>query len=157
MEKSELLQKMSQSRSQFEALIAKFSDEQMLRPVLPGGWTVKDALAHIAWWARRAHLVTTAVVKGNEPEYSLDESDVDGVNLRAFQENRLRPLTDIRAEEADSYRNLWALVESLSPDDLNNPDRFAWTKGSPLSVVVEWNTFGHYEEHLSDLRKALVE
>ena len=49
MNKSDLLQNVSQSRAGFEALLAQFSDEQMLRPVLPGGWTVKDALAHIAW------------------------------------------------------------------------------------------------------------
>jgi len=155
MEKSELLQKMSQSRGEFEAVIAQFSDEQMLRPVLPGGWTVKDALAHIAWWARRAQQVASVVVNAGEPEYSLEESDVDGINLRAYQENALRPLSDVRSEEAEAYRALRALTESLDDDDLSDSSRFAWTKGLPLSVVVEWNTFGHYEEHLPDLRKAL--
>ena len=75
MNKLELLEKVAQSRADFESLIAQFSDEQMLQPVLPGGWTVKDFLAHIAWWARRAHIVISAVINGLEPEYSLDESN----------------------------------------------------------------------------------
>jgi hypothetical protein len=155
MNKTELLTKVSQSRAEFEALMAQFSDEQMLQPVLPGGWTVKDALAHIAWWARRGYIVINAVVAGLEPEYSLDESDVDSVNQNTYETNRLRPLADVRREEAEAYQALFALVESLQDDELSDSSRFAWTKGKPLSVVVEWNTFAHYDEHRLDLRRVL--
>jgi hypothetical protein len=155
MNKTELLAKVTQSRAEFDALMAQFSNEQMLQPVLPGGWTAKDALAHIAWWARRGYIVTNAVIAGLEPEYSLDESDVDNVNRNTYETNRLRPLADLRREEADAYKVLLALVESLPDDDLSDPTKFSWTKGKPLSVVVEWNTFAHYEEHMPDLRKAL--
>lgn len=155
MNKTELLAKVSQSRTEFEALIARFSEDQMLQPMLPGGWTPKDALAHIAWWARRGYTVISAVIDGLEPEYSLEENDVDNVNRNTYETNRLRPLADVRHEESESYRALLAFVESLPNDDLSNPSKFAWTKGKPLSVVVEWNTFAHYDEHMPDLRKAL--
>ena len=155
MKKTELLTKVSQSRAEFEALVAQFSDEQMLQPVLPGGWTVKDALAHIAWWARRGYIVISAVVNGLEPEYSLDESDVDNVNRTTYETNRLRPLTDVRREEAEAYHALFVLVESLPDNELSDPSKYAWTNGKPLSVVVEWNTFAHYDEHIPDLRRAL--
>lgn len=156
MNKTELLAKVSQSRAEFEALMAQFGDEQMLQPILPGGWTPKDALAHIAWWARRGYIVISAVIDGLEPEYSLDESDVDNVNCNTYETNRLRPLADARREEAEAYQALFTLVESLPDDDkLSDPTKFAWTKGKPLSVVVEWNTFAHYDEHMPDLRKAV--
>ncbi len=137
--------------------MAQFSDEQMLQPVLPGGWTAKDALAHIAWWARRGFIVISAVIDGLEPEYSLDESDVDNVNRNTYEANRLRPLAEVRSEEAESYHALLALIEKLPDQDLSDPAKFTWTRGKPLSVVVEWNTFAHYEEHMPDLRKALQE
>jgi hypothetical protein len=155
MNKTELLAKVSQSRAEFEALVGQFSDEQLLQPVLPGGWTVKDALAHIAWWARRAYIVINAVTDGLEPEYSLDESDVDNVNRNTYEANRLRPLADVRRDEAECYHALLALVEGLPDDVLSDPSKFAWTKGHPLSVVVEWNTFAHYDEHMPDLRRVL--
>ena len=155
MNKTELLAKVTQSRAEFDALMAQFSDEQMLQSMLPGGWTAKDVLAHIAWWARRGHIVISAVITGLEPEYSLDESDVDNVNRNTYETNRLRPLADLRHEEIRAYRDLLTLVESLPDDFLSNPSKFAWTKGRPLSLVVEWNTFAHYEEHMPDLRKAL--
>jgi hypothetical protein len=157
MNKTELLAKVTQSRSEFEALVSQFSDEQMLQPMLPGGWTVKDALAHVAWWARRGYIVITAVVDGLEPAYSLDESDVDNVNRNTYETNRLRPLDEIRREEVEAYRALLALVESLPDDDLSDPSKFAWTKGKPLSVVVEWNTFAHYDEHIPDLCRVLTQ
>jgi len=156
MDKSELIQKMTESRAEFEGLIAQFDDERMLRPVLPGNWTVKDVLAHMAWWARRAQLVISAVLAGQEPVYSLDEKDLDNVNRKIYEDNRLLSLADVRREEAESYRALFALVESLSADDLGNSSKFAWMNGAPLSVLAEWNTFGHYDEHFADLRKALV-
>jgi hypothetical protein len=155
MNKPELLERVTRSRAEFEALMAKFSDELLLRPVLPGGWTAKDALAHVAWWQRRGLVVINAVVNGLEPEYSLDESDVDNVNRNTYETNRLRPIADVRREETESYRALMALVESLPDDDLSNPAKFAWTQGKPLSVLVEWNTFAHYDEHMPDLQKAL--
>jgi len=155
MDKAELLAKVAQSRAEFEALLAQLSDEQMLQPGLPGGWTPKDALAHIAWWARRAHIVISAVVSGQEPEYSLDESDVDNVNRQTYEKNRLCLLAEVRQEEAESFRALVALVESTPENDLSEPFRFAWTKGNPLNVLVAWNTFDHYNEHIPDLRKML--
>jgi hypothetical protein len=155
MNKTELLTKVSQSRAEFETMMAQFSDEQMLQPVLPGGWTPKDALAHMAWWARRGYIVINAVVDGLEPEYSLDESDVDNVNRNTYETNRLRPLDEVQREEAEAYCTLLALAESLPDEVLSDPNKFAWTQGKPLSVVVEWNTFAHYDEHLPDLRQAL--
>jgi hypothetical protein len=155
MKKAELLEKVRVSRAEFEALLAQFTDGQMLQSVLPGNWSPKDALAHVAWWERRAHVVISAVINGREPEYSLDESDVDNVNRQTYQANRLRPLAEIRSEEIAAYRALVALAESLSDNDLTNPEKFAWTKGKSLSVLIEWNTFAHYDEHMPDLQKVL--
>jgi hypothetical protein len=155
MNKTELLEKVRVSRAEFEALMSRFTAEQLLEPATPDHWSPKDALAHIAWWERRAHVVISAVLAGRAPEYSLDESDVDNVNRQTFEANRLRALTEIRSEEAAAYQALVALAESLSDDDLTNPDKFAWTQGKPLSVLVEWNTFAHYDEHMPDLRKML--
>jgi hypothetical protein len=157
MKKTELLAKIAQSRAEFEALLARFTDEQLLQPVLPGNWSPKDALAHVAWWERRGHAVINAVINGRAPEYSLDESDVDNVNRQTYEANRLRTLVDIRREEIEAFRALLALTESLSDDDLDNSTKFAWTKGKPLSVLVEWNTFAHYDEHMPDLRDRLTQ
>ncbi len=155
MKKTELLEKVVKSRLEFEALMSQFTDEQMFQPVLPGSWSPKDALAHIAWWEHRAHVVISAILAGRAPEYSIDESDVDNRNRQTYEENRLRPLAEIRSEEAAAYRALLALAESLSDNELDNPGRFAMTEGRPLSVLVEWNTFAHYDEHRPDLQKML--
>ena len=156
MKKAELLQKVVRSRAEFEALMSRFTDEQMLQPALPGNWSPKDALAHMAWWERRAHVVVSAILTGRAPEYSIDESDVDNRNRQTYEENRPRPLAEIRNEEAVAYQALLALAESLSDNELDNPGRFAMTEGRPLSVLVEWNTFAHYDEHMPDLRKMLL-
>jgi len=114
-------------------------------------------LAHIASWARHTRQVIEAVIDGQEPVYLFDESNLNAINRQIYEENHLLSLADIRSQEAESYQALLALIEHLSSDDLDNSSKFTWMKGSPLSVLVEWNTFGHYEEHMPDLRRVLVE
>jgi hypothetical protein len=77
------------------------------------------------------------------------------LNFHTYEANGLRPLNEVRCEEAESYQALLALVENLPNIDWDDPAKFSWTKGKPLSVVVEWNTFAHYDEHMPDLRQVL--
>ncbi len=155
MTKSELLEKVRISRAEFESVMMQFSETQMLEPGLPGGWTPKDALAHIAWWERRAYSVISTVLGGGLPEYSVEEEDVDSFNRSTYENNLKRPLGEISAEEASAFRLLLIQLESMSESDLFDTQKFSWTKGRPLATLAEWNTFGHYEEHLPDLLKML--
>ena len=152
MNKADLLTQIRASRQQLEATLAQISDEQMVAADMPGGWSAKDALAHIAWWEKYAVNTYHTLRRGDTPASVIEEQTVDELNARVFAENRARNLADVRREESEVYQDLLALVENAPEEDLFNPQQFAWTEGQPFVDWIKNNTYGHYEEHLDDLR-----
>ena len=60
-----------------------------------------------------------------------------------------------RREEKDAYQKLLSAAESATEADLFDPHRFAWMKGQPLAEWIINNTYGHYDEHLTDVLRWL--
>ena len=50
MKRTELLAAVENGWNEWQALLATLTPEQMVEPVLPGGWSVKDAIAHIGFY-----------------------------------------------------------------------------------------------------------
>jgi len=48
--RDELLQRIREEREALERAVARVPAEKMTEPLLEGGWSVKDVLAHIAAW-----------------------------------------------------------------------------------------------------------
>jgi len=77
----------------------------------------------------------------------------DERNEIVYQQNRERPLQEIRSEEQQAYANLLAAAQTLSDDDLNDPHHFQ-------RMPEEWvpwrifagNSFKHYQDHMPALR-----
>jgi hypothetical protein len=152
MNRAELLEQIHAGRKQLEDALAQFGDAEMLVAALPSGWTIKDMLAHLGWWERRIVSAYATLARGEMPDPESDAVPVDDLNARVFAQNHNRPLAEVRRDEGEAYGAILALAENAPEDDLFNPNRFAWTAGR---AFVEWigdNTYGHYDEHLPDLR-----
>ena len=148
MNQAELLVRIRSGRSQFESALAPFSDDQVLAPILHGGWSLKDLIAHLGFWEQHTALRFSALLRGVEPP---DEAlTQDEPNARAYAQNQHKPLAEVRLQEQTAYEQLLLLVENAAGDDLFNPQRFVWTEGKPFAEWIEGNTYGHYEEHLAD-------
>ncbi len=152
MDRVTFLDRIYASRTSLEALLNKLAPEQMTQPALPGDLTAKDLLAHIGWWEQRALEIYTDSVAGKQLSYYISNEEVDAVNARVVEQYRPRSLDEVRAFERGVFTKLIAAIESADEADLFEGDRFAWTEGRPLADYIEWNTFGHYEEHLVDLQ-----
>jgi uncharacterized protein (TIGR03083 family) len=153
MNKIELLEKVTTSRAELEEAIAALSDERLDRPTLAGGWSGKVILAHMAWWEGRVARIFEGLRSGQElTGADFGEPDVDEINRCIETVSRGRALTGVRREEAEAYASLLAQVQAASEDELFNPHCFAWTKDRPLATWVEWDTWGHYEEHIPAFR-----
>jgi hypothetical protein len=154
MNKGELLERVRLSRAEWEEAIAGLSDVQIEQPILPGGWSVKIVLAHLAWWERRLATIFATLRAGKPaqgPEF--EKFEVDDVNNRVAAESRGRALTVVRGEEAAAFADLLVQIEDSSPQELFVVEHFSWNGGVSLATRVEWDTYGHYEEHLADIRK----
>ena len=153
MDKRELLEKMRTGRAEWEASLAALDDEQLEQANLDGGWSPKIILAHVAWWSWRVGRIFTVLRCGGDTSLpELVQPDVDTQNARIAGESRGLALATVRQAEAAAYAVLLAQVEAASAEELFDPQHFPWTEGRALFNWVEWDTYGHYEEHLPALR-----
>jgi uncharacterized protein DUF1706 len=149
MDKQALLAEMRAGRARLEAVLTDMTDDQMAEPV-NGDWTRTDILAHIEAWERRTNRLL-AILRG-EREFDADEpGDVDAFNAWSFERNRGRGLAEVRASEADAWREIVALVESADEAELTDSTRFEFLAGTPFTRTVLENTSEHYTDHLDQL------
>lgn len=99
-----------------------------------GEWSVKDVMAHMAYWDDRAVQVADTLAAGNEVE-PIDWQEVN------TQEAALRSswtLDESRDEMHAAHERLLQAVD-------RNPDL-------PIDLLAG-NTTEHYEEHAADIRE----
>jgi len=148
MNKAELLANIRSGRQQLDVTLTRLSEEQMLVPALHGGWTIKDLIAHFGFWEERIVTLYGQLSRGEEP--AANEPPLDELNARAYAQNQVKTLDEVRRAERAAYTQLLAITVNASDDDLFNPQRFAWTQDRPFAEWIANNTYGHYEEHQAD-------
>ena len=146
--RSELLAMVRSAHADWEALLREIPPAWLTEPGLPGGWSVKDVIAHITWGEREAlGLMAARALVGSDLWRLTD----DERNAIVFQQNRHRDLDDVLAESREIFTRYLEALEALSEEDLNDPRRFA---GMPL----DWRPWRvlydphHYQHHAADIR-----
>jgi uncharacterized protein (TIGR03083 family) len=145
---SDLLAEIRAARADWDALIASVPREGLTEPGLPGGWTIKDVLAHIAWGEREAvGLVRARALVGSD----LWRLSDDECNAIVYEQNSGRPLDEVLAESSRVHADYVAALESLTDEELNDPAHF---NGMP-ATWRPWRTVHdphHYPQHAADIR-----
>jgi hypothetical protein len=147
------------------AAIAPLTAEQMIAPVLGAdGWSVKDVLAHLAFWDRRllyaAGLEEWPAAAGGAPvslrfpppiaDIPYAEGWLEAVNTRIQVMNRDRSLGDVLAEFDATRARLLAVVAGLSPHDVFDPEGLSAPLGEPFAPML-LGAYEHYDEHAEEL------
>ena len=152
MNKSELLDRTRSERQALDDVFAQLTEDEVCAPVLDGGRSMKDQLAHIAAWERR---VITAINTGRTgetppwPEPGYMPWDTDKLNERDFTANRDRPLADVLAEARRTFDEFTALVASFS--DAEIAGELPYTPGLKLESILRGHGDQHYREHLDQI------
>ncbi|HNB51255.1 MAG TPA: ClbS/DfsB family four-helix bundle protein [Anaerolineales bacterium] len=158
MNKTELIEKISQSHDDFLELLEPFSEEEMVAPSLPDGWSIKDVLVHLMLWEAELIRLLFQAQQGRVPQTALisDEPD-ETINARWYAQHKDHDLEQA-LKDFDLIRDQTIRrVEAFSDTDLTNPRRFRWLDGKPLWQWVLSSTAEHEEEHAPNLRKLISE
>ena len=154
--KSELLDRITAERARLDALLEPLNSEQLAQPGVEGHLSIKDLLAHIAWWERRMLTVLAFAARGERPPSLTreDEGDawLDRVNAEVFAQYHGRSLDQVRTEYRQSFQDTIAAIQGYSEAELFDPEGLGRTIGRPALDVIAGNTYGHYEEHISSIR-----
>ncbi|MBD0328164.1 MAG: ClbS/DfsB family four-helix bundle protein [Pyrinomonadaceae bacterium] len=149
-----LVRELEAERTRWETLLAQVGQARLTEPILPGGWSFKDLIAHLTAWQRQSVARLEAALRDQTPpppEWGNawdEEADLEAINDWIFQQNRDRPLDQVLAEWRHIFQRVIDLTRALPEDRLYDPTRFEWMEGEPL-IMIPANSFGHYhDEHL---------
>ena len=156
--RAEVLEKMQRDYTVFEALLARFNEEQFTAPGAVGDWLLKDTLAHIATWQRRGVERLEAVRLHKEPNTPIIRTPEESAHFTEghYQANRERSLAEIWEDFRSSYQQLLAGVAALDEQTLLERGRFTWMDGEALWTGPVLYTCEHYAEHTVDIEQWLA-
>lgn len=147
MAKGTFLTLMRTSAAAFEALVESLSEEQLTTPGVTGSWSVKDHLAHLAWWQQRllTQVQGQSAERTAEPVDPLQGLSVDEINERVYQQQKDRALAEVWNDLHVVSAALIAQVETMSEEGINSPLTSLGNHPAPFWVLG--NTYVHYHEH----------
>ncbi|MGH2562492.1 MAG: DinB family protein [Thermomicrobiales bacterium] len=150
MTKPRFLEVLLSERERWDALLIEVGEGRMTEVTLPGGWSVKDVVAHIAWSEREmVGVMRERALVGSD----LWNEEQDERNRIVYEENRKRPLAEVLTEARAVYRDFLECVKHLDDDDLHDPGRYLgmppdWTPWKVLAGCCYW----HYADHSAEVR-----
>ena len=160
MNKTTLLDNMQRGYAALEAILTPLNEDQVTTAGVNGDWSIKDILAHIATWQRILVERLQAANRGEKPTTLLDpyvnEAEIDRLNAQFYEESKGRPFAQVLADFRTSYRQIVEIVQTISDEELNDPQRFAWMRGEPLWRVIPGDTYAHYSEHIGSIQEWLA-
>jgi hypothetical protein len=136
--------------TELELLVSRLSVAQMNQPGAVGSWSVKDVLAHIAFWERYAADIVRAARCSETPQ--LDAEDLtESRNASVVAQYYLTSLGAVIARWHAAREDLLDQIAHLSEADLNDPDRFPWSQGYTLLSRIAANSYKHEREHIEQI------
>jgi hypothetical protein len=151
MDSTELAALIRATSTELELLIARLTVAEMNQPGAVGVWSVKDVLAHIAFWERYAVRVLKAARCGETPEFDVEDS-TESRNASVVAQYYLTPMGAVIAGWHEAREELLEQIVGLSEADLNDPDRYAWNEGRSLLDRISANSYAHEREHIDQIR-----
>ena len=125
----------------FEAAVLAVPRDRLEEASLPGAWSVKDVLWHVAHWWEDCADTLELLHTGTFSEW---DGDTDAENVRVLAEGRTMTLEDVELRSAKIRERMLRAWDALTTDDPRAAENFAA------------ETTEHYEEHLEQIR-ALAE
>jgi hypothetical protein len=151
---ADLCTRIEASFERFLQAIAPLQEDALLEPRLPGGWSIKDVLAHLAWWDQwLLYTIPLSDQPGaaRRPPPLFDQIPADGqwadrMNTQVYEFNRTRALPEIQAEFEAARGAVLQLVQSVSDADVFDADGLSARIGQPVAPLL-LGIYEHYEEH----------
>ena len=146
--KADIERELLHAWQELASAVDSFSEAEMEQAGVIEGWSVKDLLGHIAFWADKAAADLQAVAGGREDEVATPGSEkaVDEWNERERQSRAGRPLAEIREEWLESFQKAMDALAGFPADRLQEK-----VKGATVLDRFAGDTYEHYREHFGDV------
>jgi hypothetical protein len=153
--KSDFLDQIKSTHRELEIILAKFPLPCLEEAGQYDDWTVRDIIAHIAWYEiEMVNMLKQRALAGSD----WWDLPLEQRNTAIFAACRDATALSVIKNESSAYQSLLELLEALDETALNDPPTFAGmpAEWQPWSVIAS-NTYEHYLDHFSQLQACLAE
>jgi hypothetical protein len=151
MDKPTFLEMLKTNRAELESALAQVDDARMLEPGVSGEMSVKDLLAHIAWYEREMVGILQQQALAGSEWWILSSADRNTAILDRY---RSQSLAEVRQAAQQAYADLLRTLETVDDAALNSA---AWFREMPVEWIpwqlIADNSCEHYLQHVNDIRK----
>lgn len=163
MTKDQLLEQITTDRRQLERYLFYFERDQhgefsasrrlKIKPAdleshpIYQDWSINDLLAHLSGWERFFLEWFDHQKYGKTcSNFSADASwdDEDAINQLIFSRSENKTFEEVLEDFWSTHQQIVALIDSLSEEELFNPQYFSWTGDSSLEDYLSHVTWQHY-------------
>ena len=146
--KKEMLDLFRSLRNELAVVLANLNEPQKQECGSLQRWGVKDMLTHLAFWGDHFNRQIEAARAGSPVPDAGDYYEIinDGVLLR----NKEKTFEEARKKEEEVFARSIGLLESESPDDLVDTQKYAHMKGRSLLDRALGTECYHVAAHISD-------
>ncbi len=157
MKKTELLEALEDSHQEMIEMLEDLPDELMIKPGINGSWSIKDILAHLAYWEGQTVTLLFQASKGVSKPTTVhfSKEKVDEINQRWYETSRERSLDQVWQDWIGVRKQMIRRVSEFSEQDLNDLRRFPWQKSTPLWQWIANDSYEHEEVHADAIREWL--
>lgn len=147
-EKTAIIARLDAAHAAFDAALRRVPQEQLDQPGLWGEWTLKDLVAHIAFW-HRVGLERLQKFGVGEWDAVTWYDDAEDVNATVYRSNKDQPAAAILETYATTFLAFRTAVRTL-------PAAVYAEQQGPMSLaqIVAGDGYDHEEEHLADIERA---
>ena len=152
--RDEVQARLRDGRADLESALAALPATRWEEPLLEGGWSVKDTLAHLVHWQNS--VVEQLGWPAGRPRERMDAAAIERINSAVYARYHEEPLEAVRAAYESATQSFAAAFAALSDEQLHDPQRWAWTEGEPVVSWAAADGWEHFGEHADNIRKAVA-
>jgi hypothetical protein len=156
--KKQILDGLTDIFKRWQVLLASLSEEQLLSPLVPSSWTIKDTVAHLWSWQQGSVARMEAALEDREPFYPHwwilrgpdPEDNVDATNALLHSLSKDKPWQQVYTEWKTQFTHYLELTGRIPEQDFIQPGRYPWM-GEYAIADSSIGTLEHHQEHYDDL------
>ena len=157
-EKIHILEDSNEIFNRWQELLSDMSEDDILQPLVPSTWTVKDVVAHLWSWQQASVARAEAAVSNTTPDYPSwwvingpdPEEDVDRTNAWLYEASKVKPWSTVYLDWRTQFERYLELIRLIPEKDLFEPGRYTWMGGYPLAASP-LGSLDHHIEHYDTL------
>jgi hypothetical protein len=147
--REKLLEEIQLERAALDITLTHLTNRQMTQSgVTPGGWSVKDILAHLVEWQQMNFDWYEAGLRGERPHLpapGMTMRDLPRLNQKIYRKHHGRSLQSVMSDYRKNHERMVSLIERLPDEELVTLGWYSWTGPSwTLSDYLRASTAAHY-------------